>query len=95
MALRHTIRNLVTPDEYRGRIAAAHSAFAMGGPQLGEFRAGAMASAMGAPSAVAIGGVATVLSAVAMVRLVPTLVSYRSDDLVEASEQRTSSPQAV
>ena len=95
MALRHTIRNLVTPDEYRGRIAAAHSAFAMGGPQLGEFRVGAMASAMGAPAAVAIGGVATVLSAVAMVRLVPTLVSYRSDDLVETADQRTSSPQAV
>jgi MFS family permease len=91
MALRHTIRNLVTPDEYRGRIAAAHSAFAMGGPQLGEFRAGAMA----APGAVAIGGVATILSAVAMVRLVPTLLTYRSDALPDAGEKRRSSAQAV
>jgi MFS family permease len=80
MALRHAIRNLVTPDAYRGRIAAAHSAFAMGGPQLGEFRGGAMASVMGAPAAVAIGGVGTILSAIAMIRLVPNLTSYRSDD---------------
>lgn len=95
MALRHTIRNLVTPDDYRGRIAAAHSAFAMGGPQLGEFRAGAMASAVGAPAAVAIGGVATILSAVAAVRVVPTLMSYRSDDLVETRESRSESAPAV
>jgi len=95
MALRHTIRNLITPEEYRGRIAAAHSAFAMGGPQLGEFRAGAMASAMGAPAAVAIGGVATILSAVAMVRLVPTLISYRSDDLSETGEKRQTPAQAM
>lgn len=80
MALRHAIRNLITPDTYRGRIAAAHSAFAMGGPQLGEFRAGAMASAIGAPAAVAIGGVGTILGTIAMVRLVPTLLRYRSDD---------------
>lgn len=73
MALRHTIRNLVTPDAYRGRIAAAHSMFAMGGPQLGEFRAGAMASSMSAPVAVAVGGVGTILAAIAAIRLVPQL----------------------
>ncbi len=75
MALRHTIRNLVTPDNYRGRIASAHSMFAMGGPQLGEFRAGAMASAIGAPGAVVIGGVGTVLAALGAIRLVPKLGS--------------------
>lgn len=80
MALRHAIRNLITPDAYRGRIAAAHSAFAMGGPQLGEFRGGAMASVIGAPASVFIGGIGTILSVVAMVRLVPTLTRYRSDD---------------
>jgi len=80
MAMRHAIRNLITPDAYRGRIAAAHSAFAMGGPQIGEFRAGAMASTLGAPAAVAIGGFGTILSAIAMVRLVPALARYRSDE---------------
>lgn len=73
MALRHTIRNLVTPDNYRGRIASAHSMFAMGGPQLGEFRAGAMASGMGVGAAVVIGGIGTVLAAIGAIRMVPKL----------------------
>lgn len=79
MALRHTIRNLVTPDNYRGRIASAHSMFAMGGPQLGEFRAGTMASGMGAPAAVVIGGIGTVLAAIGAIRMVPKLGSKLTD----------------
>ncbi|HYJ13504.1 MAG TPA: MFS transporter [Thermomicrobiales bacterium] len=85
MAMRHTIRNLVTPPEYRGRIAAAHSTFAKGGPQLGELRSGAMASAFGTQFAVAFGGLATVVSCLVMVRLVPGLVSYRAS-AVEVEE---------
>jgi MFS family permease len=66
MALRHTVRNVVTPDALRGRISAAHSTFASGGPQLGDARAGAMAALIGAGPALVIGGlgvVATVLIA--------------------------------
>lgn len=73
MALRHTVRNLVTPDALRGRIAAAHSTFAMGGPQLGEFEAGAVAALAGARVSVAAGGIATLAIAVVMFRLVPGL----------------------
>lgn len=78
MAMRHSIRNLVTPPEYRGRIAAAHSTFAKGGPQLGELRSGAMASAFGPQFAVAFGGLATVIGCLVMVRLIPGLVTYRT-----------------
>jgi MFS family permease len=81
MAMRHAIRNLVTPDAYRGRIAAAHSTFAMGGPQLGEFRAGAMAAAFGTPASVAIGGLLTIASCVVAMRTVPTLTRYDSTTL--------------
>ncbi len=80
MAMRAAIRNLVTPDEYRGRIAAAHSTFAMGGPQLGEFRAGAMAAVFGTPASVAIGGVLTILSCLVAVRMVPPLTRYDSSE---------------
>ena len=76
MAMRHAIRNLVTPDEYRGRIAAAHSTFAMGGPQLGEFRAGAVAALIGTPGSVAIGGMMTIASCLIAMRMVPTLTRY-------------------
>jgi len=76
MILRTTLRNLVTPDHLLGRISATHSMFAMGGPQLGEFRAGAMASVMGAGPAVALGGALTVVSTVIIARLVPGIRRY-------------------
>ena len=71
MALRSTVRNLITPDNLRGRISATHSMFAMGGPQLGELRAGASASVIGAGPAVAVGGFLTVISSVLVSMLVP------------------------
>ena len=90
MAMRHSIRNLVTPPEYRGRIAAAHSTFAKGGPQLGELRSGAMASAFGTQFSVAFGGLATVIGCLVMVRLIPGLVTYRTAP-AEVEEVRTAS----
>lgn len=78
MAMRHSIRNLVTPAEYRGRISAAHTTFARGGPQLGEVRSGWMAGLYGAQAAVAIGGLATILGCLLMARAVPELLRYRT-----------------
>lgn len=77
MALRATIRNLVTPDGLRGRVAATHSTFAMGGPQLGEFEAGLAAAAIGAGPSVALGGVATVLSCWLITAAAPSIRRYR------------------
>lgn len=82
MAMRHAIRNLVTPPEFRGRIAAAHTTFARGGPQLGEIRSGVMASMYGAPAAVAIGGLATVAGCLLMARLIPGLTQYQTRPVV-------------
>jgi MFS family permease len=82
---RHTLRNLLTPDRLRGRVAAAHSTFAAGGPQLGDVRAGILASWTGAPVAVAIGGVAAALTALIVARLVPGIARYRWEtDLASA-----------
>ncbi|MDQ3653752.1 MAG: MFS transporter [Chloroflexota bacterium] len=86
MAMRHSIRNLVTPAAYRGRIAAAHTTFARGGPQLGEVRSGVMASLFGAQAAVALGGVATVIGCLLMARIVPSLMRYRTEP-VEVSDE--------
>jgi len=74
---RHTLRNVLTPDRLRGRVAAAHSTFAAGGPQLGDVRSGVVASWTGAPIAVAIGGVAAVLAALVVARLVPGIAGFR------------------
>ena len=41
--LRQTIRQLSTPDYLRGRMTSINMVFFMGGPQLGELEAGALA----------------------------------------------------
>lgn len=58
--IRNTIRQLVTPDYLRGRMSSVMMIFYMGGPQLGEFEAGALAALIGAPLSVAFGGIATI-----------------------------------
>jgi hypothetical protein len=77
MTLRHAMRNLLSPDALRGRVAAAHRMLSGGGPQLGEFEAGLLASAIGAGPAVAIGGAATVVTAFAAARIVPQIATFR------------------
>ncbi len=77
MAWRHTLRSLATPDEYRGRVAAAHSTFAMGEPQLGEFEAGLAAALIGPVASVVIGGLGAVAAAAVVALRVPSVVRYR------------------
>lgn len=55
--LRQTIRQLVTPNYLRGRMTSVNMIFFMGGPQLGEMEAGALAALIGAPLCVATGGI--------------------------------------
>jgi hypothetical protein len=76
MALRHTVRTLVTPDPLRGRIAAAHATFAGGGPQLGEFEAGLAATLLGAGPAVALGGLGTIAAVGLVAWRVPAIAGY-------------------
>jgi MFS family permease len=57
MIIRGTLRQLLTPDDLRGRMTAVNMIFVAGGPQLGEFVVGVTASVIGAPLAVLIGGI--------------------------------------
>jgi len=59
--IRATIRQVLTPDQLRGRMTSVNMVFFMGGPQLGEMEAGLVAAAFGAPFAIVTGGIATVL----------------------------------
>lgn len=61
VVIRLTLIQLETPDEMRGRVSAVNSLFVSASNQLGEFRAGAMASWLGAYPAVLIGGIAALL----------------------------------
>ncbi|KAB0681487.1 MFS transporter [Aureimonas leprariae] len=58
--VRETLMQLWTPDDVRGRVNAVNSVFVGASNELGEFRAGLMASWIGAVPAVALGGMATV-----------------------------------
>ena len=61
--LRQTIRQLVTPNHLRGRMTSINMMFFMGGPQLGEWEAGTVASFIGAPLSVVVGGLGAVICA--------------------------------
>lgn len=56
--VRSSLIQLSTPDEMRGRVAAASSVFVSASNELGEFRAGSMGALIGAVPSVVVGGVA-------------------------------------
>jgi MFS family permease len=64
------------PDELRGRVQGVRTAVVVGGPRLGDLRAGATAVAFGVTGAWVGGGVACVLLVVALAALVPSLARY-------------------
>ena len=59
--IRNTIRQMITPDHLRGRMASVMRIFFQGGPQLGDMEAGFLAKAIGGPASVVIGGVGVLL----------------------------------
>jgi MFS family permease len=77
VVLRMTLVQLGTPDEVRGRVTAVNGLFIGASNQLGEFRAGAMASWIGAVPAVLVGGVGTLVVTLLWTRLFPEL--WRAD----------------
>ena len=85
VAMRHMVRLIATPDELRGRVSAAHSALAMGGPRLGEFQSGMTAALVGPRMAMVAGGAGVVLIAVVLGKLVPSMTNYRLDQDGEGS----------
>jgi len=74
--IRNVVRHGNTPDELRGRMSSVVMIFFMGGPQLGEVEAGAVARLFGARVSVASGGVLCVLAAAAAAVLIPQLRRY-------------------
>lgn len=58
--IRHTLVQLVTPDEMRGRVASVHSVTAGTSDDIGDFRAGATAAAIGLTPAIVVGGLITI-----------------------------------
>ena len=86
--IRGTIRQLMTPDKLRGRMVSVNMLFFMTGPQLGELRAGLVASVIGAPLAIFSGGLAAAILAGGVAWLFPSIRRYNNaDDLKRKRRQ--------
>ena len=70
---RQTLMQLDTPDEMRGRVSAVNSIFIGASNQLGEFESGATAALWGPVGSVVVGGLGTLVIALAWLRLFPDL----------------------
>jgi MFS family permease len=79
MVIRNLVRQLDTPDELRGRMTGINMVFFMGGPQLGELEAGAVANWLGAPFSVVSGGFGCLVATLILVAMTPQVWKYRRD----------------
>ena len=77
--LRNIIRQTHTPDRLRGRMTSVNMIFFIGGPQLGEMEAGAVANGIGAPLSVVTGGLACLLAGAWTALATPALMRQRKD----------------
>src|SRR5712692_7174929 len=77
LILRSLVRQLLTPDEYRGRSSGANGMFVIGGPMLGQFESGLVASIFTPEVSIISGGLACIVATVIIVALVPGLLRVK------------------
>ena len=78
VVIRMTLVQIETPDDMRGRVSAVNSLFVIASNQLGDFRAGLMASWIGTIPAVLIGGIGTLVVVAACIKAFPPLYAVES-----------------
>lgn len=78
--IRHTLVQLGTPDEMRGRVSAVNGLFIGASNEIGQFESGLTAQWFGTVPAVVLGGVGTLAIVLLWTWLFPSL--RRVDDLV-------------
>lgn len=75
---RGTMLQQATPDELLGRVNAANLMVVTGGPRLGDLEAGLVATLIGAPGSVILGGLGCLAATAAVGTLFPALRRYRA-----------------
>jgi MFS family permease len=73
VVIRHSLVQLRTPDEMRGRVGAVNFLFINASNQLGEFESGMTAALFGTVPAAVLGGLGTVGVALLWMRIFPEL----------------------
>jgi len=87
--VRHTMIQLGTPDEMRGRVSAVNMVFIGASNEVGQFESGITAQWFGTVAAVILGGVGTIAIVATWARLFPAL--RQVDELPRQAEPVTSS----
>ena len=76
VVVRHTLVQLLTPDEKRGRVSAVNSLFIGTSNELGGFESGLVAHLFGPVFAVVSGGIGTILVVIATALIWPEIRRY-------------------
>jgi len=82
VVVRHTLVQLLTPDEKRGRVSAVNSLFIGTSNELGGFESGFVAHWLGPVFSVVSGGVGTILIVIAVALIWPEIRRYGRLDAV-------------
>ena len=76
VVVRHTLVQLLTPDEKRGRVSAVNSLFIGTSNELGGFESGVVAYLLGPVISVVSGGIGTILVVIAVAAIWPEIRKY-------------------
>lgn len=81
VVVRHTILQLMTPDNMRGRVSAVNSIFVGSSNEIGAFESGAAARLIGLVPSIIFGGVMTIAVVLGVNKLNPKLKDLNLKDL--------------
>jgi MFS family permease len=87
VVVRHTLVNLVTPDNMRGRVTAVNSIFIGSSNELGGFESGLVARLFSPVVSVVSGGIVTLVVVAIWAKSFPRMRSFGS--LADATEENT------
>lgn len=81
VVIRHTVLQLCTPENMRGRVSAVNGIFIGSSNEIGAFESGITARAFGLKPSIVIGGILTVLVVIITARLTPKLRNLNMENL--------------
>lgn len=81
VVIRHTILQLSTPDEMRGRVSAVNGIFIGSSNEIGAFESGVTARAFGLKPSIILGGILTIAVVLGISKLAPKLRKLNIDSL--------------
>ncbi|MGO8750075.1 MAG: MFS transporter [Thermoguttaceae bacterium] len=86
VVVRHTLVQMLTPDEMRGRVSAVNSVFIVASNDIGGLESGVTAWMFGLVRSVVVGGVGSILVVLAASRIWPQILSIGSLKEIGAAE---------